>query len=634
MPDLLVPRSLRSIDDVVINRHDRLPSPHNLHSLKELLAGSFPVSNRSHAILGPGLTNSLAACLWSIAVGSEFRRVPHRHCCAATIPVLLTIRAVGKWLFGDQSKESLIEVPEGQLYLVRPLSVKGYSELIYKDARAAIRRTSTEFQYQLVVTRAYEEGEEELLADQEDESGEADHLDKDEQAFLLDESLQFRVDIRETDEKVFAWRDLSDSPGDLWEFVCDRSTKPETVEAFEVVALRCQYERKYKKSAENATEEDLQQFVFDNGPIPSASPVLGPSKSRSPTISPSPSSSRVLQPPTQEHQHQGTMVKASSSKAAGAAQAAAAVKRTEAPVSAKHPEGRETLVREVAELHLFDLESGTFIMQDQIVEAVVLELGNWNFWLKVTGNERSWLGRSIEDDLNPVFNFEYLSAIFNVYEEDHSAYSWLLRFQNQPQLERFQQSVMQALWEHNNKMKWLKAKDTDRDYVLEAFRDLTMEDADPVEEEEDEDEEEEEEEDAGIRSEEYDEDEDEDEVVTRPMDDNVNSQLAVGYKHDRSFVVRGSKIGVFKHTPDNHLEFATNISKVQTPKGKLFNPKKVMLHASDQNMILQNPDNPNSVYRMDLEVGKVVDEWKVHDDISINNFAPEDVSDSYLEELA
>src|SRR5215469_208153 len=122
------------------------------------------------------------------------------------------MRTVGKWFFGDQSKESLIEIPEGQLYLVRPLSVKGYSELIYKDARAAIRRTSTEFQYQLVVTRAYEEGEEELLAEQEDEGGEADHLDKDEQAFLLDESLQFRVDIRETDEKVFAWRDLSGSP--------------------------------------------------------------------------------------------------------------------------------------------------------------------------------------------------------------------------------------------------------------------------------------------------------------------------------------------------------------------------------------------------------------------------------------
>ena len=40
-------------------------------------------------------------------------------------------------------------------------------------------------------------------------------------------------------------------------------------------------------------------------------------------------------------------------------------------------------------------------------------------------------------------------------------------------------------------------------------------------------------------------------------------------------------------------------------------------------MILQDEKNPNSVYRMDLEVGKVVDEWKIHDDIPINIFAPE-----------
>ena len=42
-------------------------------------------------------------------------------------------------------------------------------------------------------------------------------------------------------------------------------------------------------------------------------------------------------------------------------------------------------------------------------------------------------------------------------------------------------------------------------------------------------------------------------------------------------------------------------------------------------MILQNGNEPNSLYRMDLEYGKVVDEWKVHDDISVTTFAPEKV---------
>ena len=118
-------------------------------------------------------------------------------------------------------------MPDGQLYLVRPLSPKGYSELIYKDASILIRRTSTEYNFQLVVTRVFEEGEEELLA--EEEGGEDAPQNQDEQSFLLDEALEFRVTIRDTGEKVFAWRDLDGSANDLWEFVCDFNTKPETV---------------------------------------------------------------------------------------------------------------------------------------------------------------------------------------------------------------------------------------------------------------------------------------------------------------------------------------------------------------------------------------------------------------------
>jgi len=55
-----------------------------------------------------------------------------------------------------------------------------------------------------------------------------------------------------------------------------------------------------------------------------------------------------------------------------------------------------------------------------------------------------------------------------------------------------------------------------------------------------------------------------------------NSQLAIGYKYDRSFVSRGSSIGVFKHTEDDGLEFQTNIKNVRTLQGdKPFSPSKV-----------------------------------------------------------
>jgi len=49
-----------------------------------------------------------------------------------------------------------------------------------------------------------------------------------------------------------------------------------------------------------------------------------------------------------------------------------------------------------------------------------------------------------------------------------------------------------------------------------------------------------------------------------------------------------------------------------------------MLHNQDRNLILMNPQNEHSLYQMDLETGKVVEEWKVHDDISVNAMAPVD----------
>ncbi|EFW14037.1 hypothetical protein D8B26_004065 [Coccidioides posadasii str. Silveira] len=517
---------------------------------------------------------------------------------------MFMLRNVSKFIFGDAAKESIIEIPQGQLYIVRPLSPKGFSELIFKDAAASIRRTGQEFQYQLVIQRAYEEGEEELV-DDENEGGDVEGLsgDKDEKTFLLDQSLHFRSEVREGGEKVLAWRDLSGDVGDLYEFVCDISTSSEKVATFVLAAVQCQYERKHRRSAQKATERELQEFSFEEeSPIPNASPIASPV---SPT---SKESAAAMSKEVVVGKHLPV------AKSDG---------QTQAPPAAVHPDALEVLAKETAELHLFDFNSGTFILQDHFVTATVSEVGNWQYWLQITGTDREWLGQPVVADINPVFNFEYLSFIFNHYTADGSAYSWLLRFKNQAVEERFQEGLMQALWEYLHEMKWSKTKVDERDYVLEAFNDLTMEDIPEELEEEEEEEEEADEIDDSQRSEHYDSDEEADGVVIKEDDGNVNSQLAVGYKHDRSFVVRGSKIGVFKHTPNNNLEFSTNISKVETSKGRLFSPKKVMLHAEDSNMILQNESEPNTLYRMDLEYGKVVDEWKVHDDIPVTNFAPE-----------
>ena len=517
---------------------------------------------------------------------------------------------MSKALFGDTSKETILEIPKGQLYIVRPLSPKGYSELIYRDAVASIRRTSQEFHYQLVVQRAYEEGEEELDEDEE----EVDSLDKDEKTFLLDVNLHFRSAKRDGGEYVLAWRDLSGDKGDLYEFICDISTAEDEVKTFTFAAQECQYERKYRKNAQKATDQEMSEFVFeDEDPIPGASSL----------------SASIELPPTskQSADHMAKEVR-DSKKTANQSKTPQPFDAnhgpTEAPAAKKAPESLEILTQKAAELHMFDFETGTFILQDSTVIATVSEIGKWQYWLQITGGHgKEWLGQPVVADISPVFNYEYLSFIFNHYTEDGSAFSWLLRFKNDSVVKEFHDGLMRALWEHLNETKWAKIQDQEKDYVLEAFNDLTMDESEPSQQEEEEEESEDEIEPPTQREEHYDEDESDEDVDPQGNDGNINSQLAVGTKADRSFVIRGSKIGVFKHLPNKNLEFSTNISKVSTPNGKLFSPKKVMLHSEDESMVLQDPGNPNALYRMDLEYGKIVDEWKIHDDIPITNFAPE-----------
>lgn len=459
----------------------------------------------------------------------------------------------------------------------------------------------------------FEEGEAELLAEEEGEDAEIDALvaERDEKTFLLDEALRFRVDIREGGEKVLAWRDLSGDNGDLYEFVCDGQVSSDEVQQFVAVAQQCQYERKYRKPHTTASDEDYQQFQFhEEQPIPPASPLSSPTLTRSIDS-------------VDQMYAKSTAANMAAKREPVTPSAKPAAPKQPAADADSPPQPLEIYAAVPAELHLFDPQPGHFVLVDDSIIATVSEVGQWQYWLQIENKAKAFIGTPVVAEFNPVFDFEYLSFVFNHFSPDGTARSWLLRFKDQPTLEKFQEAIMQAIWERLNETKWAKAQEKDREYVLDAFGDLTMEDAPPLEEGEEEEEEElEEDDEEGLRSDAYDSEEDSDVEQDKASGD-INSQLAVGYKHDRSFVVRGSKIGVFSHTADNRLKFNTNISKVTTPSGKLMSPKKVMLHSEDRDMIIQNGVDANKLYRMDIEYGKVVDEWKVHDDIPVVTFAPE-----------
>jgi len=121
---------------------------------------------------------------------------------------------------------------------------------------------------------------------------------------------------------------------------------------------------------------------------------------------------------------------------------------------------------------------------------------------------------------------------------------------------------MRALWERLNQQRWKKSNNDEREYVLQAFQgDVEM--RDQSDDEEDEGDQEDTKSalqlsdisinEVAASSESYDEDEDYDTPNQMGLTDAKNSALAVGYKSDRSFVVRGDKIGVFRHTQNDGL---------------------------------------------------------------------------------
>ena len=416
-----------------------------------------------------------------------------------------------------------------------------------------------------------------------------------------------------------------------------------------MTARRCQYERKFQKTYDNATEADLEAFEFDiDEPVQDtqnsdddddflsadeASPQSSPNKKISATESKQPSTPAK----SPKSAKQATSVEPSTPLNKSRVAQLATKDKAEAPVtpvkqtdhSPPESEGIPDVVgtkvfHDEVSLHLFDAPTGVFVEQLSSANLLIYDIDNFEFWLEVDSDTKRFIGVPVTAEMNPVFNYEHLSFIFNFFTEN-SAFSWLLKFKDFEALEKFQESFMQALWEATNKQKWIKVKADERDYLLESFQDFNMEDADIDLPDDDDEEMDEQEYSKGLQQgnaeEDYDDDEGYDEVK-KMEGKGKNSQLAVGHKSDRTFVVRGNRLGVFKQTNDNELEFQTTIDNIATTKGKAFIPQKVMLHTNDQAMIMQDPDNLHSLYRMDLEYGKVVDEWEVSDTHKVKAFAP------------
>ncbi|KAF8845879.1 VID27-domain-containing protein [Paxillus ammoniavirescens] len=506
---------------------------------------------------------------------------------------------IGK-VWQDPNAAEVVKIESGQLYLVRPGNVRSSRECIYNEAIATIRRVpSHEHNFQLVITRVYEEGDQELLED-EDETDE-------EKVFLISEELEFRPGPGETlQEASFVWRDLDGDVDELYEFLMTEETNEPTRAFFETCMYRAMYERKFRTSADNVRDSELEQFFWKP---PALKGAKGKTASKKALVAQKEMNSAPAAADDYSITEQTTV---STPKKVTA-------KAKTVPQSGDWP----MLAEEQAYIFVWDLDADGFTsLHDELLDAKIVERtsGNYNYWLVATSDAGDLIMHKIASDMNPRWSPKTHSLTWN-YNVEGAYGSWAFQFTAKEAYDSFKAAFTRASWETLHRTPWTKIKADEQAYVMSSTtEDVEMRD---VEDEEEDEEEVLSELDPEEEPSEDEDEEDEDASPLPTLSGERNSRLTIGYKGDRSYVVRGNNIGVFSHSGDNQVKYFATITKIATTKGKEFKPREVMLHDQDSKMILMNPADPHSLYNMDIERGKVVEEWKVHDDITVDHMAPE-----------
>ncbi|CAH6721722.1 vacuolar import and degradation protein 27 [[Candida] jaroonii] len=500
---------------------------------------------------------------------------------------------------GSTTTDELSSIQQGKFFLTRsPKSPKGSSECLYNDALITIKRTTREFGYSIVVTRIYEEGELNLKQDSDDED--EDPLDggnKDEWAFIISPDLAIQV-INWNGRKI-VWNDIDGDVGDKFEFVIDEEIRSAQVKHFEKTLKKINYEVKYLKSydsddeGEESEEEEEADYSIDD--------VKNDILQYNNSFSKENVSSRSDQP----------------GEVKGIKEEVKEIKEVKEEKEPKFQlvdtiTSGPSVFTSKSSFHVYDALSSIFKYVDD-VEVKIISLPQYQYCLQVNNGDNIKFETTLSSSMNPVFNPEVSSFVYSFYNlknDKLSAYTFLIKFND---WNKFQTSFMTCLWESINGRKQGEEKN---DFLVDSFNNMAIDSDDdyktPPEYNDSEEDD-------------YDDDEEEEDgsdVEPRPgkvafsvssegMGD-FNSGINVGYTNDRSYVVRGNNLGIFKMEDGGDVEFQTTISNLKNKQGKSIIPKKLMLHDRDQHMVLKSDDD-KKVYRMDMNRGQIVEEWDVNE---------------------
>ncbi|SCU94135.1 LADA_0G06788g1_1 [Lachancea dasiensis] len=521
-----------------------------------------------------------------------------------------------KKIMDSGAKPELVSIPAGQFYLLRPkTSPKATVECLHNDATLGIRESGSH-RFELVVRK--EKDDTELASGDGTEDFEEDGLSvlsgqskDDEWSFNLDESLQFHKAWSDQGEMSFVWKNTKGDAGEKFQFVVNSEIPFTDVGHFLHTAYVCEYEFKYKKSGRKAVRDDLKQFEYAH-----SDEELG-------VADEDPENTQLV-----ENMGMLSVKNNSSSEAENESDVDSFEDALDATLPVHHvarsdPRSQRDEKKSLnvfvdrASIYVFDPSAQKFFLQDDNSKVRIVDYGKFEYWLTAEG-ENVGLSVDVTPSVNPFFESSSRSFVFN-YTLEHITLSYMLEFKADHTYNQFRENWTRALWESLNQAKWTGMSDSERSCIVDSSKEankelsLFLRDDENTDSEtsdsSDNDEEQESDQEQSGDADSFDEDvaEENYRASTAAVG---NKSLTVSYKNDRSYVVRGHKIGVFKtDDDDNELNFVTAINEIANMKGEAFEPENPMLYTEDQAMIVQDKNDPSRLFKLNLERGKVVEEY-------------------------
>lgn len=546
-------------------------------------------------------------------------------------------------------------IPSGQLYLVRsPSSPKSENECLYNDAILTIRETNHSFVYQMVIWKGNLSDSDSLNDDDNEDSDTNDNFFENDsnilKSFIIDSNLNICL-FERYQQKIISWKDMEGDLGDMFEYRITSTVPNDTIEQFITAIYKCKYEQKYKKSSANINVNDIKEFIIDKNE--SCDNCLNFANNS--TVSSTLDMKKLLSPKRNIADEVEFATESDSDEDADDDDDeddeyyksdkdyynedddneddedddnSNFVDASEVPSNTNiKPNIIRILIDSFpCETYSYNAEIQSFTNVSNSTTISLYQISNWNYCIEIKDNKdnnnKIYAISAIDEKSDPTFRFEQFSFLFNVYNEK-SATTWLVKFENRSIYESFQKVYMKLNWQYKNQETYSTEK-RDEDYLIDSLEAMDIDDED----------------DKGDRDE-LDEDDEEVEEPTHPLssfqnkksknivdesDDSdydsdeedkfqkhsKNSGLAVGLATNRTFISKDDKLGVFK-TDDSGINFISTIDKLSYSKDKRkrIRPNKMMLMDNDRTMIIQGKNELNNLHKIDIEYGKVVEDWEI-----------------------